>query len=164
MKKSFSMIMFMLMIVSVLSVLHSNKAFACSCMDASVESRFQDSSVIFTGALVSKDTEGGNTFKVDKLWKGKLSEGYVFSGFFGMCGTEFELGSEYLVYTYNHEGNEKTGLCSGNKLISEASADIEALDRLMEPAWRGYIPLILVIGFTLALLLIVWGAKRRRNE
>jgi len=41
---------------------------------------------VFTGTLVSKDKEGGNIFSVDKVWKGNLEDGYVHSGFYGMCG------------------------------------------------------------------------------
>jgi hypothetical protein len=160
MKKCSFIIVFMFVLVSTLSLLDSNKVFACSCSEGTVESKFEDASVIFSGTLVSKDTEGGNTFKVDKLWKGKLSKGYVFSGFFGMCGTEFELDSEYLVYTYNHKGIENTGLCSGNKLISEANADMKQLDLLIEPAWKGYIPQFIFFVFAAAVLLIVWKARR----
>jgi hypothetical protein len=105
--------------------------------------------------LVSKDTEGGNTFRVDKLWKGELSNGYIYSGFFGMCGTEFEEGSKYLVYTFNHKGNENTDICSGNKLISEASTDIEDLNRIIEPEWRTYFPWVMLFGLVLALLIIL---------
>jgi hypothetical protein len=44
---------------------------------------------------------------VDKVWKGNLANGYVFSGFFGMCGTEFEKGNKYLVFTENLKGKNQ---------------------------------------------------------
>lgn len=70
---------------------------------------------------------------MDKVWKGNLANGYVFSGFFGMCGTEFEKGNKYLVFTENLKGKESTTLCNGNKLITEASKDIRSLKNLIEP-------------------------------
>ncbi|WP_169083980.1 hypothetical protein [Paenibacillus sp. PL91] len=96
-----------------------------------------------------------------KAWKGNLTDGYVYSGFNGMCGTEFEVGNTYLVYTNNVEGKELTSLCSGNKLITEASKDIQALDRLSEPEWKNKYILILLFAFAfaVAISIIIWRAK-----
>ncbi|MDQ8739506.1 hypothetical protein [Paenibacillus sp. LHD-38] len=132
MKRMLPIVLFICTLVSV-CVLSPNKVFACSCGEASVQQRFEQSSVVFTGTLVTKDKEGGNIFSVDKVWKGNLPDGYVYSGYSGMCGTEFEKGNKYLVYTENLKGIESTSLCSGNKLISEASKDIRELNHLIEP-------------------------------
>jgi hypothetical protein len=132
MKRMLPIVLFICLIVSV-CVLSPNKVFACSCGEPSVQQRFELSSVVFTGTLVSKDKEGGNIFSVDKVWKGNPADGYVHSGFLGMCGTEFEKGNKYLVFTENLKGKESTSLCSGDKLITEASKDIRALNNLIEP-------------------------------
>ncbi|RAV10113.1 hypothetical protein [Paenibacillus contaminans] len=166
MKRILSIVLSICMIVSVsvsVSVLSPKKAFACSCGEPSVEERFEHSSIVFTGTLVSKDRDGGNIFSLAKVWKGNFEDGYVYSGFFGMCGTEFEVGKTYLVYTENLKGKESTGLCSGNKLISEASKDIQALDRLTEPSWKNNYLLILLFLFVFAAAfsIIIWRAKSR---
>ncbi|MCT2537463.1 hypothetical protein NC661_00730 [Aquibacillus koreensis] len=163
MKKIVFITCFLFIITSVLSFIIPNKAYACSCIDDSVEENYQDSSVVFTGTLVSKDTEGGNKFQVDKVWKGELQDGYVYSGFFGMCGTEFEKGSKYLVYTYNHDGTEETSLCSDNKLISEASADINKLDQLIETDKGSFFPYVLVLILTITIIIVIWRIKWSRS-
>ncbi|OBZ16372.1 hypothetical protein [Bacillus sp. FJAT-26390] len=110
MKKILAVVLFICIIVSI-SVLRPNVVFACSCSNPSIEQKFEGASVIFTGTSVSKDKEGGNIFSVDKVWKGNLADGYVYSGFNGMCGTEFEVGKNYLVYTFNSlNPNGKTNM------------------------------------------------------
>jgi hypothetical protein len=107
MKRMILIVFFISMTVSV-CILSPNKVFACSCAEPSVQERFELSSIVFTGTLVSKDKEGGNIFSVDKVWKGNLADGYVYSGFFGMCGTEFEKGNKYLVFTEKLKGKKIT--------------------------------------------------------
>jgi hypothetical protein len=162
MKRMLPIVLFICMIVSV-CVLSPNKVFACSCGEPSVQQRFELSSVIFTGTLVSKDKEGGNIFSVDKVWKGNLADGYVYSGFFGMCGTEFEKGKKYLVFTENFKGKESSGLCSGNKLITEASKDIRSLNHLIEPEWNNKYLLLILFAFACAIAIsfVILKAKLR---
>ncbi|WP_018755539.1 hypothetical protein [Paenibacillus terrigena] len=160
MKKVLPIVLFICMIVSV-SVLSPNKVFACSCGEPSVQERYKQSSVVLTGTLVSKDKEGGNIFSVDKVWKGNLEDGYVHSGFYGVCGTEFDVGKKYLIFTYNHKGKELTSLCSGNKLITEASKDIEALNQLTNPEWGNKYFLIFSFLIVAAILIIIWRVKLR---
>ncbi|MCD9024922.1 hypothetical protein [Cohnella silvisoli] len=162
MKRMVPTVLFICMIISV-CVLSPNKAFACSCGEPSVQERFELSSVVFTGTLVSKDKEGGNIFSVDKVWKGHLADNYVISGFFGMCGTEFEKGNKYLVFTENLKGKETTTLCSGNKLIAEASKDIRALNHLTEPESVNKYLLIILAVFVCAITIsmVIFRAKLR---
>ncbi|WP_054028771.1 hypothetical protein [Bacillus sp. FJAT-28004] len=162
MKRLLNIVLITYLIIS-FSVQSPNKVFACSCGHSSIEQKFEGSGVIFTGTLVSKDKEGGNIFNVEKAWKGNLTDGYVYSGFNGMCGTEFEVGNTYLVYTNNVKGKEMASLCSGNKLINEASKDIQALDRLYEPEWKDKYILILLFAFAFAVVIsiILWRAKLR---
>ncbi|WP_127583379.1 hypothetical protein [Paenibacillus koleovorans] len=158
-KKNLAVVLIICIIVS-LSVQRPNTAYACSCGNLGIEERFELSSVVFTGTLISKDKDGGNIFSADKVWKGNLTDGYVYSGFYGMCGTEFEVGKNYLVYTENLKGKESTSLCSGNKLITEASKDIHALNQLTEPAWKNKSLLIITFVFSIAIL-IIWRVKLR---
>ncbi|MFC4775809.1 hypothetical protein ACFO9Q_03325 [Paenibacillus sp. GCM10023252] len=147
-----------------LSTGSADRVYACSCGPASVEERYEGASAIFTGTVVSRDAEGGNIFKVDKVWKGDPSGGYVHSGFFGMCGTEFEEGKKYLVYTYAHKGVEHTDLCSGNKLISKAGNDMKALDQVSsesEQEWT-YVHTLIVGGLVLIRVLV--ARKRPRKK
>jgi len=139
-----------------------HKAYACSCADPGIERRFESSSVVFSGTLVSKDMAGGNVFDVDRAWKGKLADGYVFSGFFGMCGTEFEIGKRYLVFAENLKGTESTSLCSGNMLLADASEELEELDRLAGTGRGGAVyggAALLAIAAAVALLLL-WRRRR----
>jgi hypothetical protein len=159
MKKMVAIVLLMCLIVGI-QLLQSDRAYACSCGNPSVAKRFEGASVVFAGTLVSKDTEGGNIFNVDKVWKGSLPDGYVFGGFFGMCGTEFNLGSEYLVYTYNFKGKEMTSLCSGNKLLTDANEDIQALNRLAVPWVKEYM-MVFVVVLTIATLTAIWKAQGR---
>lgn len=160
MKKILAVVLFICIIVSI-SVLRPNVVFACSCSNPSIEQKFEGASVIFTGTSVSKDKEGGNIFSVDKVWKGNLADGYIYSGFNGMCGTEFEVGKKYLVYTFNSKGKETTSLCSGNKLITDARKDIQALDRLTEPEWKYKYFLIISFVFAITILVTIWKVKLR---
>lgn len=160
MKKILSALILICIIVS-FNVIRPNTVFACSCSSPSIEQKFEEASVIFTGTLVSKDKEGGNVFSVDKAWKGTLADGYVYSGFNGMCGIEFEVGNKYLIYTFNFKGKETTSLCSGNKLITEASKDIQTLDRLTEPEFKDKYLLIIAFVFVIVILIIIWKIKGR---
>ncbi|NIK70786.1 hypothetical protein [Paenibacillus sp. BK720] len=160
MKKILSVLILICIVIS-LNVIRPNRVFACSCSSPSIEQKYEEASVIFTGTLVSKDTEGGNIFSADKVWKGTLTDGYVYSGFNGMCGTEFEVGNKYLIYTFNSKGKETTSLCSGNKLITEASKEIQTLDRLSEPEWKYKYLLIFAFVFVVVILIMVWKMKGR---
>lgn len=77
-----------------------------------------------------------------------------------MCGTEFEVGNKYLVYTENLKGKESTSICNGNKLITEANKDIHALNQLTESAWKNKSLLIIAFVFSI-LILIIWRVKLR---
>ncbi len=143
--------------------LFPTKVFACSCMELSIEEKVDIASTIFKGTLVSKDTQGENQFRIDKVWKGDPAEGYVFSGIFGMCGTEFEEGNDYLVYTSTSKGVESTSICSGNKLIADAGEDIQALDRLFDPSSKMRYTPFLLFTFVVAgavLWMVIYKRKK----
>lgn len=144
-------------------------AYACSCADVSLDYRYETSDVIFSGTARSKDDSGGNTFEVDRVWKGSGPEdGYVYSGFFGMCGTEFELGESYLVYTNNVKGVEHTGLCSGNLRLAEAGEAIAMLNAMAEPEQVRGSSAWLAAGAAAAVLLasaiLLYRIRNRRNS
>lgn len=160
MKKMFPFVFFIILLVSFLS---PNKVQACSCFEPIVKEKLERSSVVFTGTVVSRDTEGGNVFSVDKVWKGELKDGYVFSGFNGMCGTDFVEGNKYLIYTENVKGQETTSICSGNKLIADedATKEMKALDGMTEPQWKNNYVLYIVLGFALILSIVFFRTRLR---
>ncbi|BBI34023.1 hypothetical protein [Cohnella abietis] len=164
MRRMITIALFTFTIVGV-CVLIPNKVFACSCGESSIEKRLELSSTVFTGTLVSKDEEGGNILNVDKVWKGDPADGYVYSGFLGMCGTEFEIGNKYLVFTEKFKGKETTSLCSGNKLITDAGKDIKALNHVIQPEWSKHLLLIcFASACVLAISLVIWRAKFRLKK
>ncbi len=144
-----------------------SKGYACSCASVSVAERLEISSAVFTGTVTRKDAEGGNVFRVDRVWKGEVPGGYVYSGFFGMCGTEFEVGKPYLVFTDQSQGRETSGLCSGNMLVAEASDEILWLDRLTKPNSKDgrtlWIWTIFGLSAAAAAIAILWWRGKRRS-
>lgn len=120
-------------VVCTLFLIAPQSAHACSCGEPSIQTRFENASTVFMGSVTKKDDQGGNWFRVEKVWKGDLSEPYVVGGYFGMCGTEFEYDQSYIVYTYQHDGIERTDLCSGNKLVADASKEVQVLQSLSDP-------------------------------
>ncbi|MFX3632868.1 MAG: hypothetical protein ACE3L7_05430 [Candidatus Pristimantibacillus sp.] len=75
MKRILPFVLLLGIIVSI-SAFSPNKAYACSCAEPGTKKNFEQSSVVFTGTLESKDSEGGNVFSIDKVWKGELADGH----------------------------------------------------------------------------------------
>lgn len=106
---------------------------ACSCMaPGSASEELSKSSAVFSGTVTGIQSIGNSkqiTLNIDRSWKGdvasstKVSTGMDSAG----CGFEFEVGSSYLVYATQSEGELYTGLCSRTALLSSASADVLAL-------------------------------------
>ena len=74
------------------------------------------------------------SFKVYKVFKGKVDDVSVIltSLPYDMGqGYPFQLEEQYLVFTYLQEGRDHTNLCTRTKPLSEASADIKILDRIL---------------------------------
>ena len=82
------------------------------------------------------------SFKVYKVFKGTLDDVSVvltsLPNDMGQ-GYPFQLEEQYLVFTHLQEGRDHTTLCTRTKPLSEASADIKILDRILrqEPSVLG---------------------------
>ena len=120
-------------------------AFACSCLapDPSkslkeqVKEAYQGSSAVFTAKVISvteNKSEYRNVIKLrlTRAWKGKLTKTITLTTGINsaMCGYNFVIGKNYLVYAFSNESNKiSTGLCSRTSL-SAKNADIAVLNQI----------------------------------
>jgi hypothetical protein len=120
-------------------------ASACSCavppgsQKERVEFAVSDSEAVFSGEVVDFEEGADSTpifgpietvsFRVSEVWKGPQRETLEVStptqG--SACGYAFKEGQEYLVYAYTGKQGLQTDLCSQNKPLSEAGADLAVL-------------------------------------
>lgn len=144
---------------------------ACDCASKEPEVLFEESGMIFSGTVIDIDILDDpsrpaiNTFEVSKVWKGdeyKTIQVYSTENF---CeSTSFELGKEYLVYTYAAEDILSPVFCAPTQVITNAQEEIQALNSLM---WKGSILKIMVgVLGTLGLLLAfrVFIQRKRKNK
>lgn len=122
------------------SLAYTKPAYACSC--AMSEGEFDWSlknyeGSVFTGTvqnvLENNNTNGASerpvTFEIIDNFKnatGKTVTVYT-SISSSSCGYNFSTGQQYLVYASNVNGKLSTGLCSGNKPLSQASYEVDHL-------------------------------------
>ncbi|GIQ69621.1 hypothetical protein XYCOK13_24450 [Xylanibacillus composti] len=143
----------------------NDDAYACSCISVPIEEQYERSHIVFLGTVIEKDGQGGNIFEIERVWKGSVLGNtlYVYGGSFGMCGIEFEMGQKYLIHTWHAEGMERTGICSGNLLASEAAEDIQKLNewRASEKQKSLAAATLLIISITAILGLSYWTMIRR---
>ncbi|SFX05347.1 hypothetical protein SAMN04487866_101343 [Thermoactinomyces sp. DSM 45891] len=110
---------------------------ACSCVPSGDPIKEADkSSAVFVGKVVKLERDTNQhiaILHVSKRWKGDLDpELIVYTALSeASCGFEFEMGKEYLVYATKENGHLTTTICSRTKLLSEAQADLDALNKRM---------------------------------
>ena len=123
----FSMVLLVLGLVALLP----DCASACSCAwPQRTERELDRSSAVFAGEVL--DLKRGFetikvSFRVSEVWKGPEQDTLEVSTprYEASCGYSFKEGQEYLVYA---EGKRmEVSSCGGTTLLSEASADFEAL-------------------------------------
>ena len=119
-------------------------ASACSCamlpgsQREIVDGALADSEAVFSGEVVKIDRPSPfkssaaletDTFRVYEVWKGPEQRTLeVHTALIGAsCGYPFKEGQEYLVYAYTGKQGLQTDLCSQNKPLSEAGADLAVL-------------------------------------
>ena len=124
-------------------------ASACTCAIESnpkerVELAVSDSEAVFSGEVVDFEEGADSTtifgpietvsFRVSEVWKGPQRETLEVStptqG--SACGYAFKEGQEYLVYAYTGKQGLETSLCSQNKPLSKAEADLALLGNRSE--------------------------------
>ena len=116
-----------------------NSAYACSCSSLSLEEDVNRNLFVFSGQVV-KITEEKNDlhvcFAIDQMWKGPewitLVEmeclNVKTNSSSAACGYPFEKEGKYFVFA---DKAGRVSLCSHTKLLSEASEDLQALEKLI---------------------------------
>lgn len=132
---------------SLLIVWQGNLANACSCLPTTPQQSLSNSQAVFAGRVIdviqpnpvetqnsrrrqtSSSEEIKVIFEVSKVWKGRRKPQLIVmtSNSSASCGYSFQKGQEYLVYASSQASRLTTGLCSGTKLLSEASTDLAVL-------------------------------------
>ncbi len=124
-------------------------ASGCSCamlpgsQKEIVDGALADSEAVFSGEVVKIDRPSPfkssaaletDTFRVSEVWKGPEQRTLeVHTALIGAsCGYPFKEGQEYLVYAYTGKQGLQTDLCSQNKPLSKAEADLALLGNRSE--------------------------------
>ena len=101
---------------------------SCYCGDTSLRPELLESSTVFAGRVASIDTLGMGAmfsvhFDVTDVWSGSLErEKSVFTYHNMFCGYSFQVGMSYIVVASIDERHGlKTGLCSGTRIVYDAS-------------------------------------------
>jgi hypothetical protein len=113
-----------ILIATIVALLLIPFSLACECKPSTPQARFEGSSIVFEGTVVSKGIfSDTTTLKVDRIYKGDDTAYITIKTLYGSsCAYVFEEGEQYLVYTSEHLN---VGACSGTER-SEA-ADRSAL-------------------------------------
>ena len=118
-------------------LLCANVAQACSCEEFGRKSYGKliaheydrRAAAVFSGE-VTELSASRVTLRVERLWKGALSEEVTLPHGGSSCFFGFRLGEAYLVYAYAQEEGLKTDICTQTKRLAEAGKDIPILDKL----------------------------------
>jgi len=143
MKKQFRMSLLLAALVWVLVPLSGA---ACDCGYAGAPCK---ASTVFVGRVVKisaidlKTASGDHyedrlvSFEVERSYRGLTTKtAEVLSGRNSDCGYRFQEGVRYLVYAYAHSPTAKltTSICTRTRPLSEASEDLEYLERKDDPS------------------------------
>ena len=101
-------------IAALLALLLIPFSFACMCEVSTPQARFDGSTVVFEGTVVSTSMLASTTtLKVDRIYKGDDTSYITVKTDRGSsCAYEFEKGKKYVVYTREHLS---VGACSGTQ-------------------------------------------------
>lgn len=136
--KKYLLLIFAAMVVTFASV---ENALACSCLASQesetrqIEGAFNGSEAIFAGEVVEVKGAGDNNlavkFKVKKIWKGSAVKEITINTAenSAMCGYNFEVGKQYLVYANAAGDKFSTTDCSRTAVYSK-KGDAKQLDKL----------------------------------
>ena len=112
--------------------------YPCSCLEPPPpEDAYLDADVVFSGEVINivLDDSGyylAVTFQLVHLWKGEVSNNTIIftDAESSMCGYDFQINHEYLVYAYSYDWGLYTNNCTRTNLIENALEDLEFLDSL----------------------------------
>ncbi len=120
-------------------------SYACSCTTSrGVEDAISTYDTIFSARVIDKKLERESetyfssadpvtvSFEVYESWKGTNTQNISLTTMAGgaSCGYYFEVGQEYLVYSYNVTS---VGLCSRTALLENAAEDLQVLGQGEQP-------------------------------
>lgn len=129
-------------------VLNVTPTWACSCFPLrSPNEEMNESTAVFSGQVIRiniPDHFGGMrsvgnpltaTFTVYKIWKGPHKNPIVIQTTrdSASCGYNFEVGQEYLVYSYGSPSNLQTNICTRTTSLDNANVDLQAIGSSVEP-------------------------------
>lgn len=115
------------------STLWPSAAAACSCAWFDVPAARDQATHVFEGVLVSTtpgsdETPGRATFRVDRVWKGRVPHTFTVQARVGlvMCPPHLEVGERYILYTTGTDAAPVVQACSryaaGDSLVTERTA------------------------------------------
>ncbi len=101
------------------------QAMACTCRPSeSAADDFRKASAVFEGTVLNVSAQGFRDkevrLKVIKSYKGTNNAQELVVSTASMsaaCGSQFEVGKNYMVYAYMDNGRLKTNLCTRTKLL-----------------------------------------------
>ncbi|MCC6219612.1 MAG: hypothetical protein IT291_00040 [Deltaproteobacteria bacterium] len=120
------------------------QALACSCTEpASIEQAFNEASLVFLGRVKKirenplRKGQREVTFAITTLFKDdteteqKLEQVLIYTPMDeAMCGVNFAIEFDYLVFANGTPAHYKTNLCMNNKAIDIATDDVKELEKL----------------------------------
>src|SRR5215467_5622602 len=140
-----------LLLAALVWVLVPLSAAACDCGYVGAPCKaFEKTPTVFVGRVVKistidlKTASGDDykdrlvSFEVERSYRGLTTKtAEVLSGWNSDCGYRFQEGVRYLVYAYPHSPTAKltTSICTRTRPLSEASVDLEYLDKKDDPSY-----------------------------
>lgn len=128
--------------IVVFSLLGASDVSACSCLMDNIQSTgkkvnaaYKQATAVFYGKVTEVNRQEETVivkFKVEKSWKG-LNTGEVIvrtAENSAMCGFNFEVGGNYLVYTGGAVDNLQTNICTRT---AAGNADARYLNKIKKP-------------------------------
>jgi hypothetical protein len=149
--KNFVKVLCLLVVLFVLAPI--SPVNALSCANPSVSEAYTSSDIVFSGKVTNievlptptpivvngipvgnTNVDGGGsysttltTFKIYNLWKGNISNTVIITTNIG-----FVQNNEYLIYSKLANGQYGAYSCSKSKLLSEATSDVNELNKIVE--------------------------------
>jgi hypothetical protein len=126
-----------LLLMTIALVYQTNTALACSCaQNPDPKTALDNASAVFSGKVTDIKRTGGFwesavavKIETKNVWKGPKNKSFVIhtAEQSASCGYEFTKGEEYIVYTYENDGELRTSICSRTALLKDAQEDLQAL-------------------------------------
>ena len=142
--------------------------------EVSLQQQIDQADIIFSGTCIfvnSNWISGGQkyVFQVEQTWKRRIDSLFIVNSKWEQeGGYTFEKGQQYLVYV-DKGFTPKTYLCMGNKLLTEAEADLTLLGQGQAPQQSPQVNLMIwtvtILGLLSFLFLgfIIFGNKKKQT-